>query len=331
MPQLQLRKAKRSQVYLKMGIASPSGGGKTAGALLIAYGLLKEKHPQLSDAEIWDKVAIVDTENGSGELYVNHDIGMFHIGEYSVVRLDPPFTTDLYVGAIEICEKSGIEVAILDSTTHLWQGEGGLLEQQSVAASKSGNSYTAWRNVTPEHNRFVDKMLQSKLHIIATMRSKTAHEQDVDEKGKKIVRKLGLKPIQREGMEYEFTLFLDIDENHKASVSKDRTSLFDGKQFKVTPDVGSKLMNWLSSEDAAKEDKVIAEVQLQNASPEDGAKKNKLRIKELASAASPEVMEKYKEIWKRFEPKEGNPNAVKDAIKQAEMLSEMEQLSLETA
>jgi hypothetical protein len=246
---LQLKKAARRKAFLKMGITAPAGGGKTAGSLLIAYGLMKEKYPKLSDAELWSKVAIIDTENGSGELYVNSIIANTRIGEYNAITLTAPFSAEKYISAIDVCESNGIEVAIIDSTTHLWAGEGGLLEKQNMitAKSKSGNSYAAWREVTPDHNRFVEKMLQSNLHVIATMRSKMEYVQERDEKGSNSVRKLGLKPVQREGMEYEFTVFLDIDDNHSAVASKDRTGLLDGKVFKINPQIGQDLMAWLEA------------------------------------------------------------------------------------
>lgn len=246
---LQLKKAARRKAYLKAGITAPAGGGKTAGSLLVAYGLMKEKYPNLPDEKIWEKIAIIDSENGSGELYVNSVIANTKIGEYNAITLNPPFTADKYMNAIDLCETSGIEVAIVDSTTHLWSGEGGLLEKQNTVAtkSKSGNSYMAWREVTPDHNRFVEKMLQCNMHLIATMRSKMEYVQEKDGDGNTRVRKLGLKPVQREGMEYEFTVFLDIDDNHTAVASKDRTGLLDGKTFKLNPQIGRDLMNWLES------------------------------------------------------------------------------------
>lgn len=246
---LQLKKAARRKAYLKMGITAPAGGGKTAGSLLLAFGLMKEKYPNLPDEKLWEKIAIIDTENGSGELYVNSVIANTKIGEYNAITLTAPFTADKYINAMDICENNGIEVAIVDSTTHLWAGEGGLLEKQNtvVAKSKSGNSYTAWREVTPDHNKFVDKMLQCNMHLIATMRSKMEYVQEKDGDGNSRVRKLGLKPVQREGMEYEFTVFLDIDDNHTAVASKDRTGLLDGKTFKINVQVGRDLMNWLDS------------------------------------------------------------------------------------
>lgn len=244
---LELRKAQRSKAYLKLGIAAPSGGGKTVGALLIAYGLLKEKYPKLSDSEIWAKIAIVDTENGSGQLYVGSELSETKIGEYNVITIDPPFEVQKYTQALSLCEQAGMEVCILDSTTHAWSGEGGLLEQQGAIAKRTGNSYTAWRDITPQHNLFVNKMLQVPMHIIATIRSKQEYVQEKGDNGKSTVRKLGMEPEQRKGMEYEFTTFFEISAEHDAFGAKDRTSIFDQRNFRITPDVGRKLQRWLDT------------------------------------------------------------------------------------
>lgn len=244
---LELKRAQRSKAFLKLGISAPSGGGKTLGALLIAYGLMKEKYPDKSDAFRWAKIAIIDTENGSGELYVGRDVAGIVIGEYNAITLTAPFEADKYTQAITLCENNDIEVGIIDSSTHLWSGEGGLLEQQGAAAKRSGNSYTAWRDITPQHNRFVEKMLQSKIHIIATMRSKQEYVQEKGENNKTVVRKLGMEPEQRKGMEYEFTIFFEINSEHEAFGAKDRTSIYDQKTFKITPEIGVTLMKWLDS------------------------------------------------------------------------------------
>lgn len=225
------RKAERKKAKLRLGITGPAGSGKTMSALLIAGGLVKGDY---------SKIGIVDTENGSADLYVHNDSSGTEIGEYNVLTMRPPFEAAKYINAIKMAEEAGLEVVILDSITHAWAGEGGFLEKQGKIADKGGNSWAAWRTVTPEHNRFIDAMLQSKIHVIATMRSKTEH---VYEGGK--VKKLGMAPVAREGMEYEFSVVFDMDQGHNATPTKDRTSLFDGKIFKPTQDTGKTLLNWL--------------------------------------------------------------------------------------
>lgn len=222
---MEFRKAERRKAKLRLGLVGPSGSGKTYSALLIAKGL-------------GGKVALIDTENGSGELYAN-------LVDYDVCPLEPPYTVQKYLAAIEAAEQAGYDVVIIDSLSHAWAGQGGILEQVDARKGR-GNDFTAWRDVTPWHNKLIDAMLQSKCHIVATMRSKTAYEMEKDERGKVKPVKVGLAPVQREGMDYEFTVVLELDQQrHMAQASKDRTSLFDGQIFLVTEGTGATLRGWL--------------------------------------------------------------------------------------
>lgn len=242
---IQLKKAQRKRVKLKIGLSAPSGGGKTASSLILAYGLLKGEHPDWTDEQIWDKIALIDTENGSGELYADYKIGSTQIGVYTAVSIEPPYEPQKYIDAIHACKDAGMEVCICDSLSHAWSGRGGLLEKQGNVSKRTGNSYTAWREVTPLHNQLIDAILQTDMHMICTMRAKTEYVQEKDGNGRTTVRKVGLAPVQREGMEYEFSMFLEIDADHQAYVSKDRTGVLDGQYFTVTPDTGMKLAKWL--------------------------------------------------------------------------------------
>ncbi|MEI7639391.1 MAG: ATP-binding protein [Syntrophus sp. (in: bacteria)] len=227
----QFHKAERKKGKLRLAIAGPAGSGKTYSALLIAFGL-------------GGRVAMIDTERGSGELYD-------HLGLYDACTVNPPFEPRKYVEAIRAAEDLGYETIIVDSLSHAWVGQGGLLDFHGHIADKTGNSWSAWRQVTPKHNELVDAMLQSKCHVIATMRSKMEYTQ-VEENGKKQVKKLGMSPIQRDGMEYEFTVFMDLDHHHTATTTKDRTTLFDGQYFVPTIETGKTLLAWL--ENAGKEE-----------------------------------------------------------------------------
>lgn len=220
------RKAERKQSRLRIAIAGPAGSGKTYSALLIAFG-------------IGGRIAMIDTERGSGSLYA-------HLGSYDVAEIGPPFTPEKYIEAIKEAERSNYDVLIIDSLSHAWAGEGGLLDQHGHIADRTNNSWAAWRKITPKHNQLVEAMLQSNCHIIATMRSKMEYAQ-VTENGKTVVRKLGMNPIQRDGMEYEFTVFFDLDQEHIATATKDRTGLFDGQFFKPTEEIGRRLVEWLDA------------------------------------------------------------------------------------
>jgi len=222
---MQIVKAVRSKAKLRLGIAAPSGAGKTYSALLLGFGL-------------GGKVGIIDTENGSANLYA-------HLGEYDIITLSSPYTIASYREAIKALETAGYTTIIIDSLSHAWAGEGGLLDKQGKIADGGGNSFAAWRKITPEHNALVEAMLQSPCHIIATMRSKQEYVLETDSRGKSVPKKVGMAPVQREGMEYEFTICFEMDVEHNAHATKDRTSMFDGQYFKITSDTGKKLLTWL--------------------------------------------------------------------------------------
>ena len=229
------RKAERKQAKLRLAITGPAGSGKTYSALLIAFG-------------IGGRIAMIDTENGSGDLYAN-------LGEYDICSLSAPYDVRRYIQLIHEAEQAGYGTIIIDSLSHAWSGEGGLLDLQSkvAASSKSGNSYTAWRQVTPLHNRLIDAILGSSCHIIATMRSKTEYLQTENERGRTEIKKAGLAPIQREGLDYEFGTIFDITTNHKAVVSKDRTGIFGDIPFAIDEHTGVMLRYWLNAGTDAQE------------------------------------------------------------------------------
>lgn len=236
-----IRKAERKKAKLRLGIAAPSGAGKTMSSLLMAFGIVGD----------WSKIGLIDTENGSGELYVGQRVetpeGDVVIGNYLYCRIEAPFEPKKYISAQKAMEEAGVECVIEDSLSHAWSGSGGLLEKQGRESDRTGNSYTAWRNVTPDHNNLVESILTSPCHMICTMRSKQEYVLETNEKGKQVPKKVGMAPVQREGMEYEFTVMLDMDMKHIATSSKDRTSILDGTYFKPSPATGKALKNWLES------------------------------------------------------------------------------------
>lgn len=244
---IQLQKAKRTMAKIKLAIGGPTGSGKTASSLLLAYGLVKAEHPDYTDEQVWEKVCVIDTENHSASLYSNFNVGPWHIGEFYSIPIEPPFEASKYIEAIQACENAEMDVIIVDSLTHAWTGVGGALDKQSKIAARTGNSYTAWRDVTPEHNRLVDAMLQSRCHVIADMRAKQEYVQEKNQNGKTVVRNVGMGLQMRDGVEYEFTTCFMLDQDHTASATKDRTGLFDGKYFTITPDTGKAIYQWLSS------------------------------------------------------------------------------------
>lgn len=218
---MKLQTAQRKRAKIKLALQGPSGSGKTYSSLLIANGLCPN----------WSKIVVIDTENGSADLYA-------HLGAYNVLSIPAPFTPEKYIQAIELCEKEGMEVIIIDSVTHEWEN---LIDFHS---SLQGNSFTNWGKITPRHNAFVQKLLQSQAHIIATIRTKQDYVLN-DKNGKMVPEKVGLKSVQRDGLEYEFTLVFDLDMRNNATASKDRTGLFYGKpEIKLGVKTGVTIKNW---------------------------------------------------------------------------------------
>lgn len=225
---MQLKQSQRQQVKLRLGLSGASGFGKTKSALLLAYGM----------AQDWSKIAVIDTENSSASLYSD-------LGNYNVLDLQAPYNPERYIQAIELCEKSGIEVIIIDSVSHEWNGTGGCLDIHE----KLGGKFQDWANVTPRHQAFINKILQSSCHIITTTRRKIDYSLDIGSNGKTQVVKHGTKEITREGFEYELTINFElINENHLAKASKDRTGLFMNKpEFIITSETGRMILEWCNS------------------------------------------------------------------------------------
>lgn len=223
---MEIRKAQKQKAKLRVGLSGPSGSGKTYSALLLASGLTS-----------LDKVVIIDTENGSADLYDN-------LGDYNVLQLEAPYNPERYVEAIESVEKEGYEVIIIDSISHEWEGKGGCLEiNETLGKTKyKGNSWAAWNETTPRHQKFLEKIVTSKCHVITAARSKTDTIQTEDRK----IKKVGTKEIQREGFEYELTLNFNLDrDGNLATASKDRTGIFINRDpFKITKSIGEELKKW---------------------------------------------------------------------------------------
>jgi len=229
---LVFKKAKRAQAKLRLAITGPSGSGKTYGALLLAKGL-------------GGKIAVIDTEHSSASLYD-------HLVDFDTLSLEPPYRPERFIEAIKAAEAAGYSTIIIDSITHEWSGAGGCLElNEEIARSKfRGNTWSAWSETNVRHRAFIDAILASQCHVIATMRSKTETAQ-ADENGRKVVKKLGMKSEQRDGAEYEFTIVLDlVHDGHFATASKDRSLLFGGDPKPISVETGRRLLEWLNGADA---------------------------------------------------------------------------------
>jgi len=221
------KKATKTQAKARIGIIGPSGSGKTYTALRLATGLGK-------------RIALIDTEHGSAAKYADEF-------EFDTVELTT-FHPQKYIDLIKAAGEAGYDVLIIDSLSHAWAGTEGALELADKAAAKyQGNRFTAWRDVTPLHNKLIEAMLAAPLHLIATMRSKMDYIVTQDDRGRTVIQKVGLAPIQRDGMEYEFDIVGDMDLQHRFVISKTRCKALDGQVIeKPGPELAKVILAWLS-------------------------------------------------------------------------------------
>jgi len=225
---MKFQKATKRQSRARIALIGPSGSGKTYTALSVASAL-------------GSRVAVIDSERGSAAKYSDRFA-------FDVLELDS-FSPARYVEAIQVAEREGYEVIVVDSLSHAWMGKDGALEQVDRRAG-SGNSFTAWREVTPMHNALVEALVRCGAHLIATMRAKTEYVLEEHVKnGRKIQvpRKVGLAPVQRDGLEYEFDVTCDLDLDHNLRVSKTRCPALDGEVFeRAGPPLAKTILAWLS-------------------------------------------------------------------------------------
>lgn len=228
------QKATRQQSRLRMTIDGPAGSGKTYTALRFAHAL-------------GGRIAVIDTERGSASKYVG-DAPDGIPWDFDVMNLTT-FSPEKYTEAILMAAKAQYNVLVIDSLSHAWEGVGGALEIKQ----RAGESWSAWRHVTPIHNRMVDAMLQAPMHVITTMRSRMEYVQEVDQaSGRTVIRKVGLSPIQRPGFEYEFDIVADMDWSHILTVSKSRCStVADRVTERPGPEFMRPVIEWLESGAAA--------------------------------------------------------------------------------
>ncbi len=218
--------AEKSQLKARILISGAAGSGKTIAALELASAL-------------GGRVAVIDTENGSAALYSDKY-------KFEMLNLQPPYPPEDFVQAIKTAENSGFDVIVIDGITPEWSGSGGCLDLHT----KLGGRFQDWAKVTPRHRSFIQKILECSTHIICTCRSKQGYA--MDEQSKKVT-KLGMAPEQRDGLDYEMTLVFNIvNQTHLAEATKDRTGLFDGKQFLISKNTGLEILEWLNSGTPAK-------------------------------------------------------------------------------
>lgn len=239
MAEFEVRQAQRRNLKARIGLSGSSGAGKTMSALKLARGLVGPE----------GRLLVIDTEQASSEMYEDTT-------PFQVLPLEAPYSPERYEMAIAWAEKwfadqgtpEDKRVLIIDQISNAWAGAGGVLEFVDKQKTSSGQAkgFNAWKDATPKQQRFVERLLMVKAHLIVTMRSKVEWVIDKDDRGKSAPRKIGMAPVQREGIEYEFQIMLDLDGGGEATVSKDRTGQLFGKVFKVEEQTGADLAKFMA-------------------------------------------------------------------------------------
>lgn len=296
-----IRKIEKKKQRLYLGITGVSGSGKTYGALTIATGMTQP-----------EKICVIDTER-SVDMYADQFPGV------GVIDLRPPFSPDRYIDAINAAQKSGTEVLVIDSGTHLWSGTGG--------ACATAGSFKDWGPIHVGINKFTDAIRNSEMHVILTLRAKHAHVTETDDRGKNHVIKLGLGPEFKPNYEYEFGVALTIESNHVAFISKDRTGrLANYAGFTITRDFG-RVLAGLNEDAPADELSMIRQMAYELRVPE--AAKDKAIAGMPFASVDVGTLKLYSEhITKSNKPKTDHEVRVLDLMSRIEGLGRASDLGL---
>ena len=245
--EFKIERAERTQSRLRLALTASSNGGKTWSAILLAKGIVEHMiEAGVLTGTLEGKIGLLDTERKSAPLYS-------HLAPFDCVHLDPPYTAERYGKALRVLEAARYPVIIVDQISHAWSGPGGMLAllQKKAQAAYEGNSFRAWGEITPAQDEFIDMLLRSPAHLIVTMRQKTEWVvEQVEGKNGKVrltPRRIGTKPVQRDGIEYEFTTLLGLDtDTHLARPIKNRCPVFeDGVPVLLDESVGRSLAQWM--------------------------------------------------------------------------------------
>jgi hypothetical protein len=238
---MQLTMARREKMKAAVAFIGGSGSGKTLSMIVTAYGMMKEAYPDLSDEELFKKIGVVDTEHKRAQIYAGMERAGVKIQSFQHIDFQAPYSTDRYDQAIQLLKNAGCEVVIIDSISHAWEGSGGLLDKKE----EFGGNFQAWNKVKPFMQQFVKSLTENDVHILVSMRTKQDYQVEKSDTGKLEIKKMGLKPIQKDDLEYEFMIVFQLDQDHNARATKDNSGMFENQVAPITSEAGHKLFKWL--------------------------------------------------------------------------------------
>lgn len=270
---LKIKKAVREQVYTKIALMGSSGSGKTYSALRLTKGMAEALSEQLGRPA---KILMANTEGSRGVYYANEF-------DYDICDIEAPYSPETYIEVINDAVEAGYDILILDSASPEWDGKGGCLELHAML----GGRQTDWKDISPRHNKFLDTIEKSPIHIVATLKGKDTYEIDKDANGKVSVKKLGLGVRQRDGFEFIFSCTFSIDQKtHIAQAQKDNTHIFEGSAGEIlSEDYGKRIIAWAnSSEVTPSKNYVVQNTEENKAEQEKLFTETREKIKEIALA-----------------------------------------------
>lgn len=320
-----VQKAQREKIAVKIALMGASGCGKSMSSLRLATGMVEQMKKIDALGGTNGRILVANTEGSRGRYYANEF-------DYDIVDLEPPYNPEMFVDLINYAVDEKYSVLVIDSSSEEWTGKGGCLELQQQA----GGTYQAWSKVTPRHNKFVEAITSSPIHIIATMRGRDQYEVEKDDRGRVSVRKLGVGSQQRDGMEYYFTCTFSIDQvNHMARCEKDNTHIFENEGAVILDEsYGKRIIDWANSGEAENSD-IIKFKENQNATKSTGAPELEETIKSIGSlakaladagVAKKTIADTISSVFVINGKPSANYNAIKDVVVAREVLESLEKL-----
>lgn len=194
-------KAVREAVPALIVYWGPSGSGKTYSALKTARGLVGPK----------GKIVLIDTENGRAKFYADM------VGGWEHIDFQPPHSPQRYTEAMKVAEDAGADAIIIDSMSHCWDGEGGVLDMADNAKAASGKALTGlakFKAPKTAFKRMMNNLLRSPVNVIFCLRAKQLSVQVGQGADAKILDK-GLTPICERNFIFESTVSVLLGPDHK--------------------------------------------------------------------------------------------------------------------
>ena len=225
---------------LKLAIAGIAGVGKSYTSFQIAR--------ELANGE---RFAVIDTENRKSRKYA--DEFQFDASDLEI------FSIEAYTKEVKVAEAAGYKVLVIDGLSQMWEGKGGIKEMVDMIAKRDRtSSFNAWSSGNAMLAEFIKMILESPMHIICTMRSKTDYSSETNDKGKLQYRRIGLAPIQKDNLEFEFDLFAEMDHEHNMIFQKSLCRKLSGKVLPMDQEGEIKklavlLKKWMEGEHITRE------------------------------------------------------------------------------